>query len=93
MRTPPGTTVCVFVRLDGIAYITGEVVEDDPDSYLTLRRATWHRRTGRHHEFMDGTTPSVDREAYGDKLVRLAQHAVCAVIEWGGDLDLPSVVS
>jgi hypothetical protein len=92
MNLTVGTPVLAFVRLDGITYITGEVAEVTP-SHLILIRAAWHRATGRHHEFVAGTSPSTERERYlPDQRVHLLIRETSMVIApWPGDLDAPSV--
>ena len=82
----PGAPICVLVRIDGIAYFTGEVVEDD-ETAITIRRATWHRSTGRHSDFMGGAD-STEREAYpAEALVRISRHAIALMVDWPGNLD------
>lgn len=82
----PGASVVALVRMDGIAYFTGEVVRDDAHEII-LRRVIWHSQTGRHSEFFAGS-PSLEREPYPPgTLVRLSRHAVISVVDYPGDLD------
>ena len=85
------TPVLAMVRLDGIAYYTGEVAEVTA-THLILVRATWHRSTGRHHEFIAGGA-SEERERYNpEQRVLLALTDLPLVVApWAGNLDAPSV--
>jgi hypothetical protein len=82
----PGSPVIIMVRLDGIAYLTGEIVEITPTEIL-LAKVTWHRETGRHGEFLAGA-PSKEREQYPPAMIVALRRADCPLIAgpWAGDL-------
>lgn len=78
-----------MLRLDGVAYYTGELVQLD-QWHVRIKRATWHHNTGRHHEFMAGAD-SREREAYPPEQVLRLRAADCPlVMRWSGSLDAGS---
>lgn len=89
MRRQPGESVVVMVDLDAITYLTGEVVEDTAEA-IVLKRCTWHRNTGRNHEFMAGAN-STEREPWPREAhVRISDHARKLCMDWAGNLDAES---
>jgi small nuclear ribonucleoprotein (snRNP)-like protein len=87
-----GKPVVVMTRLDGITYLTGELVSYDPYE-VVLTRVTWHRSTGRHHQWFAGTINSTEREAFPPKMIVRLRREDCPLVAgpWTGDLDLASL--
>ena len=85
----PGTAVVLYVRLDGIAYISGRVVRATP-THVVLEAVTWHRQTGRNADFLAGTSPSTEREAYPPTQEWAFRRAdiPASCLGWKGDLAL-----
>ena len=83
-----GTPIFCMVRLDSITYLTGVLVEP-PGDEIVITRVTWHRATGRHHQWVAGTGDSTEREAYpADMVVRLRREDVPLLAgPWNGKID------
>lgn len=86
-----GQPVFVMARLDSITYLTGELVSCDAHE-VVLTKHTWHRSTGRHHQWVAGTHDSDEREQYPEEMiVRLRRSDVPMIAgPWKGKLNAGS---
>lgn len=86
-----GQPVIVMCRLDSITYLTGELVSCN-EQEVVLVRHTWHRSTGRHHQWIAGEIDSDEREAYPSEMIVRLRRADCPLIAgpWKGNLDAGS---
>ena len=90
MQFSKGDSVVMLVRLDAVAYYTGEIVTID-DGAVAIRHATWWRSSGRHHKFMAGRPEKAEYEPYlPETIVEFQIDTVLAIIgPWLGDVTEP----